>query len=206
MANPPFNVDLVDAERIKNDPRLPFGLPGVNKAKKVSNGNYLWISYFWSYLSAKGRAGFVMSSQASSAGNDEKEVRRKIVETGDVDVMIAIRSGFFYTRTVPCELWHFDRNKPADRKDKVLMLDARSIGQLMKGSRKVYEFTPEQMRNIAAIVWLYRGQRDRFLDLVLFYLAELLAQMPRITDCCGRFDRAMHALHPEALINRSCWC
>ncbi|MGA2958669.1 MAG: N-6 DNA methylase, partial [Thermodesulfobacteriota bacterium] len=88
MANPPFNVDLVDAERIKGDPRLPFGLPGVNKAKKVSNGNYLWISYFWSYLSEKGRAGFVMSSQASSAGHGEKEVRQKIVETGDVDVMI----------------------------------------------------------------------------------------------------------------------
>ncbi len=80
MANPPFNVDLVDAERIKSDPRLPFGLPGVNKAKRVSNGNYLWISYFHSYLNAKGRAGFVMSSQASSAGHGEKEVRRKIVQ------------------------------------------------------------------------------------------------------------------------------
>ena len=79
MANPPFNVDLVDAERIKGDPRLPFGLPGVNKQKKVDNGNYLWISYFWSYLNEKGRAGFVMSSQASSAGHGEKEVRRKIV-------------------------------------------------------------------------------------------------------------------------------
>src|SRR5438876_11152352 len=96
MANPPFNVDLVDGERVKTDPRLPFGLPGVNKSKKVSNGNYLWISYFWSYLNEKGRAGFVMSSQASSAGHGEKEVRRKIVETGDVEVMISIRSNFFY--------------------------------------------------------------------------------------------------------------
>ncbi|MEI8290998.1 MAG: class I SAM-dependent DNA methyltransferase, partial [Verrucomicrobiota bacterium] len=97
MANPPFNVDKVDAEKIKTDRRLPFGLPGVNKDKKVSNGNYLWISYFHSYLSAKGRAGFVMSSQASSAGHGEAEVRRKLVETGDVDVMISIRSNFFYT-------------------------------------------------------------------------------------------------------------
>jgi len=80
MANPPFNVDLVNAERIKGDPRLPFGLPGVNKQKKVSNGNYLWISYFWSYLNEKGRAGFVMSSQASSAGHGEKEVRRKFAQ------------------------------------------------------------------------------------------------------------------------------
>jgi type I restriction enzyme M protein len=91
MANPPFNVDEVDSEKIKNDRRLPFGLPGVNKGKKVSNGNYLWISYFYSYLNATGRAGFVMSSQASSAGNDEARVRESIVKTGDVDVMIDIR-------------------------------------------------------------------------------------------------------------------
>src|SRR3954468_21100444 len=87
MANPPFNVDLVDAERIKTDPRLPFGLPGVNKDKRVSNGNYLWISYFYSYLNNTGRAGFVMSSQASGGGNDEQTVRQKLIETGDVDVM-----------------------------------------------------------------------------------------------------------------------
>ena len=194
MANPPFNVDLVDAERIKNDPRLPFGLPGVNKDKRVSNGNYLWISYFYSYLSEKGRAGFVMSSQASSAGNDEKAVRQKLVQTGDVDVMISIKGGFFYTRTVPCELWHFDRNKPADRKDQVLMLDARSIGQLMKGSRKVHEFTPEQMRNLTAIVWLYRGQRDRFLALVQDYIKLHTAECAAVPEKFTAFDSALGAL------------
>lgn len=197
MANPPFNVDLVDAEKVKSDPRLPFGLPGVNKGKKVSNGNYLWISYFWSYLSDKGRAGFVMSSQASSAGNDEKVVRRKIVETGDVDVMISIRGGFFYTRTVPCELWHFDRNKPADRKDKVLMLDARSIGQLMRGSRKVFEFTPEQMTNLSAIVWLYRGQRERFLALVKEYFTRLCAESVAVPEKIAAFDTTLELLAKE---------
>jgi type I restriction enzyme M protein len=95
MANPPFNVDEIDADKVKSDPRLPFGLPGVNKKDKVSNGNYVWISYFYSYLSDKGRAGFVMSSQASSAGGGEAKVRQKLVETGDVDLMIAIRSNFF---------------------------------------------------------------------------------------------------------------
>lgn len=194
MANPPFNVDLVDAERIKNDPRLPFGLPGVNKDKRVSNGNYLWISYFWSYLNGKGRAGFVMSSQASSAGNDEKEVRKKIVQTGDVDVIISIKSGFFYTRTVPCELWHFDRNKPADRKGQVLMLDARTIGQLMRGSRKVYEFTPEQLRNLTAIVWLYRGQRGRFLALVKDYFGSLRTESAAVPDKIISFDASLQAL------------
>jgi type I restriction enzyme M protein len=203
MANPPFNVDLVDAERIKGDPRLPFGLPGVNKQKKVGNGNYLWISYFWSYLNARGRAGFVMSSQASSAGHGEKEVRRKIVETGDVDVMISIRPNFFYTRTVPCELWHFDRAKPPERKDKVLMLDARNIYR--KVTRKIYDFSPEQMQNLAAIVWLYRGQQQRFLGLVKDYLARVCAESAAVpaalapfeatlADLRGRFDALAKAV------------
>jgi type I restriction enzyme M protein len=189
MANPPFNVDLVDAERIKGDPRLPFGLPGVNKQKKVSNGNYLWISYFWSYLNEKGRAGFVMSSQASSAGHGEKEVRKKIVETGDVDVMISIRSNFFYTRSVPCELWHFDRAKPAARKDKVLMLDARNVYR--KVTRKIFDFSPEQMHNLAAIVWLYRGQRERFLGLVKDYLGRVCAESAAVPSTLAPFETTL---------------
>ncbi len=189
MANPPFNVDLVDAERIKGDPRLPFGLPGVNKQKKVGNGNYLWISYFWGYLSPKGRAGFVMSSQASSAGHGEKEVRRKIVETGDVDVMISIRSNFFYTRTVPCELWHFDRAKPPERRDKVLMLDARNV--FRKVTRKIYDFSPEQMHNLAAIVWLYRGQQQRFLSLVKDYLSRVCAESAVIPGTLTSFQNTL---------------
>ncbi len=189
MANPPFNVDLVDAERIKTDPRLPFGLPGVNKNKKVSNGNYLWISYFWSYLNGKGRAGFVMSSQASSAGHGEKEVRKKIVETGDVDVMISIRSNFFYTRTVPCELWFFDRAKPKERRDQVLMLDARNIYR--KVTRKIYDFSPEQMQNLSAIVWLYRGQRDRFLALVKQYLNFVCTESAAIPQTLTAFETTL---------------
>ena len=193
MANPPFNVDLVDAERIKGDPRLPFGLPGVNKQKKVGNGNYLWISYFWSYLSATGRAGFVMSSQASSAGHGEKEVRQKIVETGDVDVMISIRSNFFYTRTVPCELWHFDRAKPPEHRDKVLMLDARSVYR--KVTRKIYDFSPEQMHNLAAIVWLHRGQQNRFLGLVKDYVGRICAESAAVPGMLAPFETTLTDLH-----------
>ncbi len=133
--------------------------------------------------------------------------------------MIAIRSGFFYTRTVPCELWFFDRNKPAvgsprpsdgrgvtgegkactrlNDKDHVLMLDARSIGQLMKGSRKVYEFTPEQMRNLSAIVWLYRGQRDRFLALVKDYFSRLCAESAAVPDKLALFDTALQSLDAD---------
>ncbi|NNJ83692.1 MAG: N-6 DNA methylase, partial [Gammaproteobacteria bacterium] len=170
MANPPFNVDEIDADKVKADPRLPFGLPGVNKKGKVTNGNYIWISYFYSYLNENGRAGFVMSSQASSAGGGEAKVRQKLVETGDVDVMIAIRSNFFYTRTVPCELWFLNRNKPKAHRDKVLMLDARNVYR--KVTRKIFDFSHEQEQNLLAIVWLYRGQSERFLELVSSHLRQ----------------------------------
>lgn len=147
-------------------------MPGVNKKDKVSNGNYVWISYFYSYLNEHGRAGFVMSSQASSAGHGEAKVRQKLVETGDVDAMIAIRSNFFYTRTVPCELWFFNRDKPEAHRDKVLMLDARNVYR--KVTRKIYDFSPEQEQNLLAVIWLYRGEKERFLGLVSQYLERVL--------------------------------
>ena len=172
MANPPFNVDEVDAEKVKNDPRLPYGLPGVNDKEKVSNGNYLWISYFDSYLNDKGRAGFVMSSQASSAGGEEAKVRKKLIEVDHVDIMLAIRSNFFYTRTVPCELWFLDKAKPENRRDKVLMIDARNVFRQV--TRRIYDFTPEQQKNLSAIVWLYRGQSDRFLALITEHLERMI--------------------------------
>lgn len=192
MANPPFNVDKVDSEKIKTDPRLPFGLPGVNKSKEVSNGNYLWISYFYSYLNETGRAGFVMSSQASSAGNKEAEVRRKLIETGHVDVMISIRSNFFYTRAVPCELWFFNKNKPESMQNKVLMLDARNIYR--KVTRKVYDFTPEQEKNLTAIVWLYRGQTDRYLGLIKDYYNAINQECQLIPEHLTAFEDCFHSL------------
>ena len=185
MANPPFNVDEVDADKVRNDPRLPFGLPGENKKGKVSNGNYLWISYFYSYLSKQGRAGFVMSSQASSAGRDEATVRQKLVESGAVDVMMSIRPNFFYTRTVPCELWFLDRNKPEEQSDKVLMIDARNVYRQV--TRKIYDFSPEQLASLTSIVWLYRGETDRFVMLVESYLertVQTAGDTPALLDVC----------------------
>jgi type I restriction enzyme M protein len=189
MANPPFNVDEVDADQVESDPRLPFGLPGVNKKGKVSNGNYLWISYFYSYLNERGRAGFVMSSQASSAGGDEAKVRRSLVETGAVDAMIAIRGNFFYTRPVPCELWFLNRDKPAAHRDRVLMIDARSIYRQV--TRRVYDFTPEQLANLTSIVWLYRGESDRFLRLVADYLGRSLEEAQATPEPIGAFQGAL---------------
>lgn len=206
MANPPFNVDEVDAEKIKGDKRLPFGLPGVNKDKKVSNANYLWLSYFYSYLNKNGRAGVVMSSQASSAGRDEATVRQKMVATGAVDVVIDIRGNFFYTRTVPCQLWFFDRAKERDekREDRVLMLDARNI--FRKVSRAIYDFSPEQQKNIAAIIWLYRGQAERFLKLVESYLARTVTESVATGAPLGEFvdeiGKLIHLIKPFTAAKR----
>jgi type I restriction enzyme M protein len=156
MANPPFNVDKVDKgkESVKNDPRLPFGLP------KNDNANYLWIQYFYSYLNETGRAGFVMASSASDAGHSEKDIRQKLVETGGVDVMVSIGPKFFYTRGLPCTLWFFDRGKEKDeeRRNQTLMLDLREVYR--KVSSNLHDFTPEHLLNIAAIVGLYRGSDE----------------------------------------------
>ena len=211
MANPPFNVDEIDADKIKDDPRLPFGLPGVNQKKKVSNGNYIWISYFYSYLKEKGRAGFVMSSQASSSGRmakedlpdkkkdsktkevdkfnstDEATIRKLLIETGHVDVMMSIRSNFFYTRSVPCELWFFDKGKPKERQDKVLMIDARNVYR--KVTRKINDFSPEQLKNLSSIVWLYRGEEDRFLELVNSYQEKSIEGKEALTTSKENFEK-----------------
>ena len=194
MANPPFNVDEVDAEKIKGDRRLSFGLPGVNKDMKVSNANYLWLQYFHSYLNEDGRAGVVMSSQASSAGRDEAKVRQKLIESGAVDVMIDIRGNFFYTRTVPCQLWFFDRAKERDevRRDHVLMLDARNIYR--KVTRAIVDFSPEQQKNLAAIVWLYRGQSERFLSLIKGYLAQAVVEGQATVEPLSVFEEALGKL------------
>lgn len=173
MANPPFNVDGVDSEKIKGDPRLPFGIPGINKkTKAVSNGNYLWIQYFHQYLNEKGRAGFVMASSASDAGHSEKDVREQLVKTGDVDVMVSIGNNFFYTRTLPCGIWFFDKNKSENRKDKILMLEARNIHSRIAGTSNKNEFSQEQLKNLTAITWLYRGENERYLKLIDEYINE----------------------------------
>src|SRR5262249_1207512 len=114
------------------------------------------------------------------------------IETGDVDVMISIRSNFFYTRSVPCELWFFDRAKPKDRRDKVLMLDARNIYR--KVTRKINDFSSEQMQNLSAIIWLCRGQRDRFLALVKRYLGSVCTESTLISDKLAAFDVTLQTL------------
>jgi type I restriction enzyme M protein len=140
----------------------------VNDKGKVSNGNYVWISYFYSYLNEHGRAGFVMAAGAETAGRGDALVRQKLVETGAVDVMVSIRSNFFYTRTVPCVLWFLNRaKKTVEQKDRVLMIDARNVYR--KVTRKINDFSPEQEQNLLAIVWLYRGETKRYKELLAEY-------------------------------------
>lgn len=162
MANPPFNVDKVKAESAESAGRLPFGLPAVNKNKEISNGNYLWISYFYSYLNETGRAGFVMAS--SSTDSQGKDIREKLVRTGHVDVMVSVGNNFFYTKSLPCSLWFFDKGKPEERKDKVLFIDARNYYTVV--DRTLNEWTEWQLKNLHAIVSLYREDTAQYKALV----------------------------------------
>nr|WP_239121672.1 class I SAM-dependent DNA methyltransferase [Spirulina major] len=150
MANPPFNVNGVDREKIAGDPRYPFGVPSVD------NANYLWIELFYAALNEKGRAGFVMANSASDARSSELLVRQKLIEAGAVDVMVAVGSNFFYTVTLPCTLWFLDRGKPESRKDRVLFIDARHIFEQVDRAHR--EFSEAQIEFIANIVRLYRGE------------------------------------------------
>ncbi|WP_437334364.1 type I restriction-modification system subunit M [Sorangium sp. So ce394] len=152
MANPPFNQNAVDRERLKGDRhRFPFGMPSVDSA------NYLWIQLFYSALSASGRAGFVMANGASDARGSELELRRKLIQTGAVDVMVALGSNFFYTVTLPVTLWFLDRGKARGaREDKVLFIDARRVYRQVDRSHR--DLAPEQIELLANIVRLYRGE------------------------------------------------
>lgn len=154
MANPPFNVSGVDKDRLKEDRRFPLGLPSTD------NANYLWIQLFHTALSDTGRAGFVMANSAGDARGSELEIRRKLIQSGAVDVIVSVGPNMFYTVTLPCTLWFFDKGKPKARKDKVLFLDARPYFKQV--TRAIREFTPEQLEFLANIVRLYRGEKPEF--------------------------------------------
>jgi type I restriction enzyme M protein len=152
MANPPFNVNNIDKERIKDDAsRFPFGMP------RVDNGNYIWIQLFYSSLNENGRAGFVMANSASDARQSELDIRKQLIQDSAVDVMVSIGNNFFYTVTLPCTLWFLEKGKRGTkREDKVLFLDARHIYHQIDRAHR--DFTPEQITFLSSIVRLYRGE------------------------------------------------
>lgn len=167
MANPPFNVNKVKSEATQNAGRLPFGLPSVNKAGEVGNANYLWISYFYAYLNEKGRAGFVMASSATDSQSKDKDMREQLIKTGHVDVMISVGNNFFYTKSLPCSLWFFDKGKPQELLDKILFIDARNYFTVV--DRTLNEWSEWQLKNLNAIVWLYRGEFENYRELLKEY-------------------------------------
>ncbi|MGZ8243648.1 type I restriction-modification system subunit M [Methylomagnum sp.] len=157
MANPPFNVSGVDKTRLKGDKRFP-GLPNTD------NANYLWIQLFHAALNERGRAGFVMANSAADARGTELDIRKKLIQSGAVDVIVSVGSNFFYTVTLPCTLWFFDKGKASGpRKNKVLFIDARHVFRQV--SRALRDFLPEQVEYLANIVRMYRGElvEDGFL-------------------------------------------
>jgi type I restriction enzyme M protein len=188
MANPPFNVKSVKETTVKNDERFTkFGLPknkGKNTDDSITDANYLWISLFATSLNEKGRAGFVMANSASDAGNSEYDIRKQIVDSGMVDCMVSMPSNMFFTVTLPATLWFFDKQKiKTNRKDKILFIDARNTYHQINRAQR--EWKEEQIQNLAAIVRLYRGENERYLELVTDYARkadESIKKLPTSID------------------------
>jgi len=188
LANPPFNVNAVDKERLKDmvgpARRFPFGLP------RTDNANYLWIQLFHSALNEKGRAGFVMANSASDARSSEQELRRQLIESRAVDVMVAVGPNLFYTVTLPCTLWFFDKGKgKSARKESqgtVLFIDARHIYRQVDRAHR--EWTPAQIGFLANLVRLYRGEALDFTlggDEARAKLEEIFGKQPKFADVPG---------------------
>lgn len=187
MANPPFNVDKVKAETTSNAGRLPFGLPGYNaKTKEIGNANYLWISYFYAYLNDTGRAGFVMPSSATDSSNRDKDIREQLVKTGDVDVMISVGNNFFYTLSLPCSLWFFNKAKNDDIRNKVLFIDARNYFTVV--DRTLNEWSDWQLRNLQAIIHLYRGEKEKYHQLLKDYKDAIANAVSALKDDAQPFS------------------
>ncbi len=158
MANPPFNVDGIDHnDYVKEDQRLPFGVPLTGKGT-IPNGNYMWMQYFYSYLNDTGRAGYVMASSATDAGHSEKLIRKQLIETGHVDCIVAISNNFFYTRSLPCHVWFFNKGKRKKNLDKVLIIDARNV--FRKVNTTLNDFSPEQLQGLTGLIETYRAGKS----------------------------------------------
>ena len=195
MANPPFNVDKVKSESTLAAGRLPFGMPGINnKNKEISNANYLWISYFYSYLNDTGRAGFVMASSATDSQGKDKDIRESLVKTGAVDVMVSVGNNFFYTKSLPCSLWFFDKAKSEAIKDKVLFIDARNYYTVV--DRTLNEWTEWQLKNLNAIVWLYRGEVEKYTELLNEY-RQILGEDKTFAEYIESLSEEVKAIEAE---------
>jgi type I restriction enzyme M protein len=180
MANPPFNQSAVDRERLRDDDqRFPFGMPTAD------NANYLWVQLIYSALNRAGRAGFVMANSASDARGSELAIRRRLIESGAVDVIVALSSNFFYTVTLPVTLWFLDRGKAGgERADSTLFIDARRIFRQVDRAHR--DLAPAQVELIANVVRLYRGQDPEFhQDGGEALLVERFGERPRYSDVAG---------------------
>ena len=190
MANPPFNVDKVKAETTSNAGRLPFGLPGYNaKTKEIGNANYLWISYFYAYLNDTGRAGFVMPSSATDSANKDRDIREQLIKTGDVDVMISVGNNFFYTLSLPCSLWFFDKAKKDCNRDKILFIDARNYYTVV--DRTLNEWSEWQLKNLQAIVCLYRGEKENYKKLIKDYKQSISEAVANLREGSKPFSESV---------------
>lgn len=179
-------MNKVKAEEAQEAGRMPLGISGINKAGEFSNANYLWINYFYSYLNPTGRAGFVMASSATDSSGKDRALREKLVKSGHVDAMLYVGNNFFYTKSLPCTLWFLDKGKQQELRDKVLFIDAQSYHTVLDTTHN--EWSPWQLKNLSAIVWLYRGEADKYATLLDEY-CDAIRGMAELVD--GEAERIL---------------
>ncbi len=198
LANPPFNVKGIKESTVKNDSRFTtYGLPKPKSGKKdqdkITDANYLWISLFATSLNETGRAGFVMANSASDARNAEYNIRRKMVDSGIVDCMVTIPSNMFYTVTLPATLWFLDKGKVGTkRQDKILFVDARNTFRQLDRAHR--DWSEEQIRNLAAIVRLYRGETAHYLTLIAEYITKAIAALQEVAQPVEKYRKLYNQL------------
>lgn len=190
MANPPFNVDEVVFDKVKDDARFnTYGVPrnkskstkkDSDKKETVPNANYLWIGYFATALKETGKAALVMANSASDAGGSEHEIRKKLIEEGVISQMVTLPSNMFSSVTLPATLWFFDKQKcHTCKKDEILFIDARNVfTQVDRAHRK---FSDEQIKNLGIITKLYNGDEQAFVNLIEEYKVNL-EKAPEVSD------------------------
>lgn len=210
MANPPFNVDEVVYDKVKDDPRFnAYGVPknkskstkkNSDKKETVPNANYLWISYFATALNKNGRSALVMANSASDTGKSELDIRKEIIETGIVKQMVTLPSNMFTSVTLPATLWFFDKQKPSTaKKDEILFIDARNVfTQIDRAHRK---FSKEQIKNLSIISRLYEGDTQAFKDLIEEYKS-LMKSAPETSDDKGTKTKFYYQAQIDWLMER----
>lgn len=120
IANPPFSLKKWGKEEADADPygRFPYGTPPKD------SGDLAFVQHMIASLNAEGMAGVVMPHGVLFRGSSEKAIRQGMLEDDLLEAVIGLPAGLFYGTGIPACLLIINKNKPAERKGKVLFINS----------------------------------------------------------------------------------